>query len=87
MLTTVRLSKLLALHDPTFLDMYEWLMLSAEDDGQHYPQPLAALIAETSHTLLDIASVEKMDVDIPETTIPTLKRPPSPSLSQPDSSK
>jgi len=46
--------------------MYEWLMLSEKDNGQHYPQTLSAPIAEISDMLLDIAAVEKMDVDVLE---------------------
>jgi hypothetical protein len=81
------ISQLLALHDPTFPDMYEWLTLSAKDNGQHYPQTLSAPIAETSDMLPDTTAVEKMDFNVLKTATTTPKRSPSPGLSQQDSSK
>jgi hypothetical protein len=52
--------------------MYEWLTLSAEDDGQHFPQLLAVHISETSDMSPDITVAQPMDVDViePITTIP-----------------
>ena len=83
---SLSVNQLLTLHDPTFLDMYEWLTLSTKndsDDGQHYPHTLAPPIAETSNTLPNTTTVEKADDDIVvETVATTPKRSPSPSLSE-----
>jgi hypothetical protein len=75
----------LALHDPTFPDMYEWLTLSTKNDGQHYPQshgstPITKTL-DDSDVLLDITVVEEADDDVLETVRTPLKRTPSPSTS------
>ena len=89
---SLSISQLLALHDPTFPDMYGWLTLSAKDDGQHYPQTLSAPIAETSDMSPDTAAVEKtdvekMDVNVLKTVTTKTKRPLSPTSSQQDLQK
>ena len=55
---SLSVNELLTLHDPTFSDMYEWIMLSSKDnlDRQLYPQTISA----------PIAAVEEEDGDIPE---------------------
>jgi hypothetical protein len=67
--------------------MYEWLMLSEKDNGQHYPQTLSAPITKTSDMLPDTTAVKKMDVNVLETATTSPKQSPSPSLSQQDSLK
>jgi hypothetical protein len=89
---SLSVNELLALHDPTFPDMYEWLTSSTKNDlkEQHYPQNLSTPIAEASSTLHnDTTADEEKDDDILETvaTTPLEKRSPSPSMSQHDSSK
>lgn len=84
--------ELLALHDPTFLDMYEWLSSSTKNNSssQHYPLTLSPPTAESLHNDTPTAVEEKPeDDDIPETvaTRRLEKQSPSPIMSEHDPSK
>ena len=73
---SLSVNELLTLHDPTFPDMYEWIMLSSKDnsDRQLYPQTISA----------PIAAVEEEDGDIPEIIATTPLEKWSLSSSSPD---
>ena len=86
---SLSVNELLALHDPNFLDMYEWLTSSTQNDldRQHYPhfpQTLSAPIAEVSSTVHNTAAVEEDDHDIVEIIATTPLEKSSLSSSSPE---
>ena len=90
---SLSVNELLALHDPTFPDMYEWLTSSTKNDsnGQHYPPTLSTpnppiASADPSNTLHNDTTVEEKDDDIQESaaTSPFEKQSPSPFMSEHD---
>ena len=67
---SLSVNELLALRDPTFLDMYEWLSSSTRNNSnsQHYPPTLSPPIAESLHNDTPTAAEGKPeDDDISET--------------------